>query len=161
MVKSIETEGVLELKDKDAVLNSVDDIKGIEDLLPDKADSSYCLTNKEKCRALFLMTVFPALCEMKEPVEILWFLLDLSIELDNLPELICEACEGQPLALLLIGSVISPKPRDYNTWAKVKDDLDKIKKSDYGDSDDNPNHGTYLPTAFLIYLYHSNRACFI
>ncbi|XP_078152641.1 putative disease resistance RPP8-like protein 2 [Carex rostrata] len=141
MVKSIETEGVLELKDRDAVLNSVDDIKGIEDLLPDKADSSYCFTNKEKCRALFLMTVFPALCEMKEPVEILWFLLDLSIELDNLPELICEACEGQPLAILLIGTLISPKPRDYDTWAKVKDDLDKIKKSDYGDSDDNPNHG--------------------
>ncbi|XP_078153143.1 uncharacterized protein LOC144548347 [Carex rostrata] len=129
-LEQIEVEVELEHKvDIDAVMNSLHDIKSMEDLLLDNANSSNCFTNDEKSRALLLITAFPALRELNDPNEMLRFLLELSTELDNLPELICQACEGQPQALLLIGSLLSVKPTAYDTWHRVKDDLVKIKES--------------------------------
>ncbi|XP_078179094.1 disease resistance protein RPP8-like [Carex rostrata] len=115
--------------DIDAVINSLHDIKSMEDLLLPNANSSIRrLTNDEKSVAILLITAFPALRELKNPYEMLRFLLELNTELGNLPEQICKACEGQPEALLLIGSLLSVKPTAYDTWERVKDDLVKIKR---------------------------------
>ncbi|XP_078179206.1 disease resistance protein RPH8A-like [Carex rostrata] len=125
-----EVAGELEHKvDIDVVINSLHDIKSMEDLLlPNANSSNRRLTNDEKSVAILLITAIPALRELKDPNKMFRYLLELTTELDNLPEQISQACEGQPEALLLIGSLLSVKPRAYDTWERVKDDLVKIKK---------------------------------
>ncbi|XP_078153203.1 putative disease resistance RPP8-like protein 2 [Carex rostrata] len=109
----------LEHTDIDVLISSLHGIKIIEGLL----DSSNIFANEEKIRALVLITAFPKLRALKEPSKILEFLLELTKELDHLPQQIGKACEGEPLALALIGGLLSYKPMDYNTWNKVKDEL--------------------------------------
>ncbi|XP_078153204.1 putative disease resistance RPP8-like protein 2 [Carex rostrata] len=116
-------QGWLEHTNIDVLISALHGIKITEGLLPHIADSSNIFTNEEKIRALFLITAFPKLRALKEPFKILEFLLELTKELDNLPQQIGKACEGEPLALALIGGLLSYKPMDYNTWNKVKDEL--------------------------------------
>ncbi|XP_078165995.1 putative disease resistance protein At1g58390 [Carex rostrata] len=137
-LKQTEAEGESEHTDIDVLISSLNGIKIIEGLLPHIADnSSNIFANEERNRALFLITAFPKHRELKEPSKILEFLLELTKELDNLPQLIGKACEGDPLALVLIGGLLSFKKMDYDTWNKVKDDLlAEIKESD----NDAPNN---------------------
>ncbi|XP_078179627.1 disease resistance protein RPH8A-like [Carex rostrata] len=154
-----EVAGELEHKvDIDAVKNSLHDIKSMKDLLLPNANSSNCLTNDEKSVAILLITAIPALRELKDPYEMVRFLLELTTELDDLPEQISQACEGQPEALLLIGSLLSVKPRAYDTWKRVKDDLVKIKESNNGASD---NHMWNIYTYCYDDLSYFLKACFL
>lgn len=77
-----EAEGELEHRDNHDVLNSINDTKRIQDLIPDKADSSICLTNEEKCRALLLTTAFPGCREPKEPYKMLELFLEVLLGVD-------------------------------------------------------------------------------
>ncbi|XP_078153069.1 uncharacterized protein LOC144548254 isoform X2 [Carex rostrata] len=113
-----QAEGELEHTNIDVLISALHDIKIIEGFLPHIADSSNIFTNEEKNRALFLITAFPTLRKLKIPSEILQFLLELTKELDNLPQLIGKACEGKPLALVLIGGLLSYKTMEYKIWNK-------------------------------------------
>ncbi|XP_078172176.1 putative disease resistance protein At1g59780 [Carex rostrata] len=158
-LEKIEVEGELEHKvDRDVVINSLHDIKSMEDLVLHNANSSNCFTNDEKSRALLLITAIPALCDLKDCYKMLQFLIELSTELDNLPELICKACEGEPQALLLIGSLLSVNPRAYDTWNRVKDDLVKIKKSV---KPWNENYMWHIYTYCYDELSYFLKACFL
>ncbi|XP_078166191.1 protein RECOGNITION OF PERONOSPORA PARASITICA 7-like [Carex rostrata] len=153
-----ESEGELEQNDIDAVLNSLRDINTIEDLFPDKADRTNCLTNKEKSRLLLLVKAFPALRKLKSSFTIVQILLELSRELDNLPQLICEAVDEEPLALLLIGGLLSFKERTYDTWNRVKDDLIKIKEAHNGATN---NHRQDIIAYCYDDLSHFHQSCFL
>ncbi|XP_078179940.1 putative disease resistance RPP8-like protein 2 [Carex rostrata] len=154
-----EVAGELEHKvDIDAVIDSLHDIKSMEDLLLPNANSSNCITNDEKSVAILLITAFPALRELKDPNKMVGFLLELTTELDNLPQQISQACEGQPEALLLIGSLLSVKPMAYDTWERVKDDLVKIKESNNGASN---NYMSHIYTCCYDDLSFFLRACFL
>ncbi|XP_078153066.1 putative disease resistance protein At1g59780 [Carex rostrata] len=124
-----QAEAELEHTNIDVLISALHDIDVL--ISPHIADSSNIFTNEEKNRALFLITAFPTLRKLKKPSEILQFLLELTKELDNLPQLIGKACAGMPLALVLIGGLLSYKPMEYKTWNKVKDDLfPEIKEID-------------------------------
>jgi hypothetical protein len=152
-LKQIEEEGEWDYKDMEEVINSLGDINNIENLELDAADD-------KKSRALLLIKAIPKLCdhELKESSKMLKFFLELSKELDNLPQLICKACEQQPLALLLIGSLLSLKQRAYDPWKRVKDDLFKIKDSDNRDTN---NHTWNILTYCYDDLPHFLKPCFL
>ncbi|XP_078166051.1 putative disease resistance RPP8-like protein 2 [Carex rostrata] len=157
-LKHIEEEGEWDDRDMVAVVNSLNDINKIENLQLDTADNSNCITlDAKKSRALLLMKAFPKIRELNES-EMLQFFLELSKELDNLPQLICNACEQQPLALLLIGSLLSLKQRSYDTWKRIKDDLYKVKDSDNSATN---NHTWHILTYCYDDLPHFLKPCFL
>ncbi|XP_078165907.1 uncharacterized protein LOC144560554 [Carex rostrata] len=79
--------------------------------------------NERESIQLLLLKAFPVLTEKSENSKKKTFLLELSKELDNLPQLICKACHGLRLALVLVGSLLSFKDLKNDTWKKVKDEL--------------------------------------
>ncbi|KAJ1701078.1 hypothetical protein LUZ63_000857 [Rhynchospora breviuscula] len=79
--------------------------------------------NEKEGLQLFLIKAFPVLTEYNEPSKKKIFLLELSKELDNIPQLICKACHGLPLALVLVGSLLSLKEKINDIWNGVKDAL--------------------------------------
>ncbi|XP_078166229.1 disease resistance protein RPM1-like [Carex rostrata] len=79
---------------------------------------------------LFLLKAFPVLTENSEPSKKKLILLEFSKELDNLPQLICKACHGLPLALVLVGSLLSLKERINDIWHGVKEHLYKFNNND-------------------------------
>ncbi|XP_078165367.1 inactive disease susceptibility protein LOV1-like [Carex rostrata] len=86
--------------------------------------------NEQESVQLFLLKAFPVLTKKSENLEKKTFLLGLSKELDNLPQLICMACHGLPLALVLVGSLLSLKETISDIWKKVKDELYALKNED-------------------------------
>jgi hypothetical protein len=124
-LKQTETENEMEHQDIDTL------VKSIETLLR----NAKCEENNVKSELAILLTdALPVLAEHKESSEMKKFLVGLFKELDNLPQLICKVCDGQHLALALVGGLLSNKQPSYDTWYRVKDDLGKIKGSE--------NHGT-------------------
>ncbi|XP_078165368.1 putative disease resistance protein At1g59780 [Carex rostrata] len=79
--------------------------------------------NEQHSVQLFLLKAFPVLTEKSENSKKKTFLLELSKELDHLPQLICKACHGLRLALVLVGSLLSFKEMINDIWKKVKDEL--------------------------------------
>ncbi|KAJ4733207.1 Disease resistance protein (CC-NBS-LRR class) family protein [Rhynchospora pubera] len=79
--------------------------------------------NEKKSLQLFLIKACPDLNEYSEHSRKKTFLLELSKELDNIPQLICKACNGLPLALVLVGSLLSLKEKINDIWNGVKDAL--------------------------------------
>ncbi|XP_078154754.1 putative disease resistance protein At1g59780 [Carex rostrata] len=93
-----------------------DNIESIEEMLLETSDcSNYgALKFKKQGLVLLMKKVIPA------AVVVPW-------ELYSLPSRISKACKKQPLALLLIGGLLSFKPMTYDTWNKVSDDLRRLK----------------------------------
>jgi hypothetical protein len=132
-LKKTETENEMENQDIDALVKSIETFfskkkkkKSIETLL---LDEKYEEKNVKR-EATLLTNAFPALGELKESSELKKFLEGLFKELDNLPQLICKACDGQHLALALIGGLLSLKQPSYDTWDLVKNSLGEIKGSE-------------------------------
>jgi NB-ARC domain len=86
--------------------------------------------NKLESLRLFVMKAFPALGEHSGTSKEKTFLSEISKELDNLPQQISMACHGIPLALILIGSLLSLKEMIYDVWNQVKEDLCRFNDAD-------------------------------
>ncbi|XP_078152850.1 putative disease resistance protein At1g59780 [Carex rostrata] len=94
----------------------------IEKMLLETADCSHCRRlNMREGMQLLMWKAIPALQHTSSYI--------IYRELTALAWLITRACEEKPLAILLIGGLLSLKPIGYDTWNQVKDDLSKIKES--------------------------------
>ncbi|XP_078152557.1 putative disease resistance protein At1g59780 [Carex rostrata] len=102
-------------------------VKNIENMLLEEADISNHITlNWDESEALFLKKAFPDLFNMQNGHERCTFYYKLHLELGKLKGIIHKACKEQPLAVLLIGGLISLKPMTNYIWKRVKYDLDEI-----------------------------------
>ncbi|XP_078153016.1 inactive disease susceptibility protein LOV1-like [Carex rostrata] len=102
-------------------------LKNIENMLLEEADISNGITlNSEERGALFYKKAFPDLFNMQNDHERRMFYYKLVMELGSLIGEISDACEQQPLALLLIGGLLSFRPMANNIWKMVKNVLDSI-----------------------------------
>ena len=137
---------------------SGDYIERIENMLLETVDCSNCETlNEKQSQALLLKKAIPVAKHTPNKEQSLP-LFKIYLELESLPLLICKACEEQPLALLLIGGLLSFKPMAYDTWNRVKDDLVMIKESNNSVTSNNMWH-------IINYCYddlpNSLKLCFL
>ncbi|XP_078152581.1 inactive disease susceptibility protein LOV1-like [Carex rostrata] len=102
-------------------------VKNIENMLLEEADISNRITlNGWESSTLFYKKAFSDLFNMQNDHERCTFIYNSDMELGSLAYNIYKACAKQPLALLLVGGLLSLKPTAYNIWKTVKDELDMI-----------------------------------
>ncbi|XP_078153943.1 disease resistance RPP8-like protein 3 [Carex rostrata] len=127
-------------------------------MLLETVDCSNCETlNEKQSQVLLLKKAIPVAKHTPNKEQSLP-LFKIYLELESLPLLICKACEEQPLALLLIGGLLSFKPMAYDTWNRVNDGLVMIKESNNCVTNNNLWH-------IINYCYHdlpnSLKLCFL
>ncbi|XP_078158141.1 putative disease resistance protein At1g59780 [Carex rostrata] len=115
------------LNEMDTIIQN-NKVKNIENMLLEEEHISNRITlNRDEKEPLFMKKAFPDLFNMQNDHERCTFFYKLIMELGRVMALIYNACEKQPLALLLIGGLLSLKPMTNNIWKMVKDDVYNIK----------------------------------